>query len=111
VIKNPVSHLSSVLLALLVTFLWSTSFIIIKICLEEMPSLIFAGMRYILAFLILLPFVFKEKDFLIIKNLTGKEWQKLYVDWSSCKYIFSNSWPQINREAKINPLIITIISM
>jgi drug/metabolite transporter (DMT)-like permease len=73
------SHLSSVLFALLVTFLWSTSFIIIKLGLEEIPPLIFAGMRYTLAFFLLLPFAFKKENRLIIKNLGRKDWRQLFI--------------------------------
>ncbi len=44
--------------ALLVTFLWSTSWVLIKVGLNdlELPPLSFAGLRYLLAALILLPF-------------------------------------------------------
>lgn len=49
-------HFRAVLQALFVTFLWSTSWVLIKIGLEEIPALIFAGLRYSLAFIILLPF-------------------------------------------------------
>jgi drug/metabolite transporter (DMT)-like permease len=44
-------------LALLVTFLWSTSWVLIKLGLEqyELPPLSFAGLRYVLAALLLLP--------------------------------------------------------
>jgi len=41
--------------ALLVTFLWSTSWVLIKYGLDEIPALTFAGLRYTAAFLILLP--------------------------------------------------------
>ena len=44
--------------ALLVTFLWSTSWVLIKLGLRaELPAITFAGLRYSLAFLCLLPFV------------------------------------------------------
>jgi drug/metabolite transporter (DMT)-like permease len=43
-----------VLQALLVTFLWSLSFVLIKIGLEDIPALTFAGLRYSLAFGVLL---------------------------------------------------------
>ena len=48
------SHLTSVLQALFVTFLWSTSWVLIKIGLVELPPVIFAGLRYLLAALLLL---------------------------------------------------------
>lgn len=50
------SRLSAVLIALLVVFLWATSWVLIKIGLNEIPPLTFAGLRYTLAFLCLLPF-------------------------------------------------------
>lgn len=47
-------HTRAVLQALFVTFLWSTSWVLIKIGLEDLPALTFAGLRYTLAFLALL---------------------------------------------------------
>jgi drug/metabolite transporter (DMT)-like permease len=51
-------HALAVLQALLVTFLWSTSWVLIKIGLDdlEIAPISFAGMRYALAALVLLPF-------------------------------------------------------
>jgi len=77
-VKNP-SHLKAILLALLVTFLWSTSFILIKWGLTEIPPLTYAGLRYILAFLCLLPFAFTNKNKTVIKSLDNKEWYKLIL--------------------------------
>lgn len=52
------AHLAAVAQALFVTFLWSTSWVLIKIGLEaSLPPITFAGLRYSLAFLCLLPFV------------------------------------------------------
>lgn len=48
-------HLTAVFQALLVTFLWSTSWVLIKIGLQDIPALTFAGLRYSLAFACLLP--------------------------------------------------------
>lgn len=45
---------SPVLSALLVTFLWSTSWVLIKIGLDDLPPLTFAGLRYTLAAAVLL---------------------------------------------------------
>ncbi len=50
--------LTAILQALLVTFLWSTSWVLIKLGLQaNLPPLTFAGLRYTLAFLCLAPFV------------------------------------------------------
>jgi len=52
--KSLPSHRTTALQALLVTFLWSTSYVLVKIGLREIPALTFAGIRYGLAFLVLL---------------------------------------------------------
>ena len=78
IVKNH-SHLKAVLLALLVTFLWSTSFILIKWGLTEIPPLTYAGLRYSLAFLCLLPFAFTKKNKAEIKLLASSDWVKLIV--------------------------------
>lgn len=56
------SHSIAVLQALFVTFLWSSSWVLIKFGLEEIPALTFAGLRYSLAFLILAPFVLGSQE-------------------------------------------------
>jgi drug/metabolite transporter (DMT)-like permease len=48
-------HVAARLQALFVTLLWSTSWVLIKLGLEEIPAVGFAGMRYTLAFLLLAP--------------------------------------------------------
>jgi drug/metabolite transporter (DMT)-like permease len=50
------SRFSAAVIALLVVFLWATSWVLIKIGLEEIPAVTFAGLRYMLAFFCLLPF-------------------------------------------------------
>jgi len=72
-------HLKAILLALLVTFLWSTSFILIKWGLAEIPPLTYAGLRYILALICLLPLSFTKKNKQAIKNLERKDWLKLIL--------------------------------
>jgi drug/metabolite transporter (DMT)-like permease len=42
---------TAILLAVLVTLLWSSSYILIKIGLEDLPPLTFAGLRYFVGFL------------------------------------------------------------
>ena len=63
------SNIIPVLQALFVTFLWSSSWVLIKLGLEEIPALTFAGMRYGLAFLILAPFVLGTRE--LRRSLTG----------------------------------------
>lgn len=75
--KSP--HIISILQALLVTFLWSSSFIIIKWGLIEIPPVTYAGLRYIIAFLCFIPFVAKRKYFNEIKQLNRSQWKKLIL--------------------------------
>ncbi len=73
------SNFKAVLLAVLVTFLWSTSFIIIKWGLADIPPITFAGLRYFIAFLCLLPFALRKKNLEIVKNLDRKILAKLFL--------------------------------
>ncbi|NLE76230.1 MAG: EamA family transporter [Chloroflexi bacterium] len=52
-------HTRAALQALFVTLLWSTSWVLIKIGLREIPALTFAGLRYVLGFFCLLPFALR----------------------------------------------------
>jgi len=67
---------NAILLALLVTFLWSTSWVLIKLGLRQSPPpLSFAGLRYSLAFLLLIPFVaFNPTQRKQLKQLTATDW-------------------------------------
>lgn len=77
--QNRFPHLGAVLQALLVTFLWSTSFVLVKIGLKDIPALTFAGLRYSLAFLCLLPFVLRPAGLIPLRGLPGRRWAHLVV--------------------------------
>ena len=64
---------------MLVTFLWSTSFIIIKLGLVDIPPITYAGLRYGLAFLIFFPFILKKKYIGEIKQLSAPQWKQLLL--------------------------------
>ncbi len=72
-------HTIAVLQALLVTFLWSTSWVLIKFGLVDIPPLTFAGLRYALAFLILLPFTLGSKRRRELKSLSSRQWGLLLL--------------------------------
>ncbi|MBC8192193.1 MAG: DMT family transporter [Candidatus Marinimicrobia bacterium] len=72
-------HVFAVFQALLVTFLWSTSFIIIKWGLADIPPITYAGLRYFLAFLCFLPFIFKKKYIEEIRGLSSQQRSKLLL--------------------------------
>lgn len=69
------SRFRAILLALLVTFLWSTSWVLIKRGLEEIPPITFAGLRYGIAFLILLPAALAKRRELL--SLSRRDWATL----------------------------------
>lgn len=60
------------LMALFVTLLWSSSWILIKLTIDEIPPLTFAGLRYFLAFVVLVPGLIARRD--VIRGLTKREW-------------------------------------
>lgn len=72
-------HRGAILLAAFVTFLWSTSWVLIKLGLaERLPPLPFAGLRYALAALCLAPFALlpranRER----LRRLDGRGWRSL----------------------------------
>lgn len=65
----------AILQALFVTVLWSTSWVLIKRTLDDVPSLTFAGLRYTIAFLILLPLLWKHKA--EVRALSSTDWGQL----------------------------------
>jgi drug/metabolite transporter (DMT)-like permease len=67
----------AVLQALLVTFLWSTSWVLIKVGLEDIPALTFAGLRYALAFVCLLPFALRPRQLASLRALPAGMWWRL----------------------------------
>jgi drug/metabolite transporter (DMT)-like permease len=75
--KNRSPHVRVVLQALLVTFLWSTSWVLIKIGLVDIPALPFAGLRYTLAFLCLLPLAIRSGQLGTLRQLPARTWLRL----------------------------------
>jgi drug/metabolite transporter (DMT)-like permease len=71
--------LKSVLIALFVTFLWSTSWILIKIGLVDIPALPFAGLRYLFASIILLMYMIFTNKTHMISSLSKQQWKTLLI--------------------------------
>lgn len=116
--KHP--HLKSILLALFVTFLWSTSFVIIKIGLAEIPPLTFAGLRYSIALICLLPFLLTQKNKIVLKNLERKDWIKLillgilfYAFTQGTQFIGLSLLPAVTVSLWLNfaPLIVAVMAI
>ena len=69
----------SILQALFVVFLWATSWVFIKIGLNEIPPIIFAGLRYFLAFVVLFVVLLlsdAKNEFLVLPQ---KMWWQLLI--------------------------------
>ncbi len=78
---KPSPHLSAILQAVLVTFLWSTSWVLIRIGLRSnLPPITFAGLRYVLAALCLAPFVFLKPEYrLSLSWIKRSDWVRLIL--------------------------------
>jgi len=77
VLQNRFPRLCAILQALFVTFLWSTSWVLIKIGLQDIPALTFAGLRYILAFFCLLPLLLRSSSLVSLRRLKRRRWLEL----------------------------------
>ncbi len=73
------THLVAVLQALFVVFLWATSWVFIKIGLQTISPLTFAGLRYILAFTFLLAVLLFSKAKKEIRILPKRLWMRFLI--------------------------------
>ncbi len=71
--------LKASLQALFVTFLWSTSWVLIKEGLGDIPPITFAGLRYFLAFLLLLPLLARATFREELKKIERPDWKLLLL--------------------------------
>lgn len=80
------TRIIAVIQALFVTVLWSSSFIIIKFGLNEIPPLTFAALRYSIGSVILLALIFSKKETRgELKGHSKKWWGMLF--FYGCVYI------------------------
>jgi len=75
------ARIKAIFLALFVTLLWSTSWVLIKLGLkDDLPAITAAGLRYAIAFLCLLPFVLLDpKQREKLRTIPRKTWLSLAV--------------------------------
>jgi drug/metabolite transporter (DMT)-like permease len=73
--KKP-SYSLAIAEAIIVNLIWSSSFIIVKIVLEDLGPFTISGLRYLIGALILLPFMLREKE---KSPLTKKTWGLLLL--------------------------------
>ena len=102
-------HLRAILQALFVTFLWSTSWVFIKFGLEDIPPITFAGLRYFLAFLVLIPVYLRTKSTTPLRTLTRRDWRNLlglgllyYTITQGSQFIGLNYLPAITFSLLLN---------
>jgi drug/metabolite transporter (DMT)-like permease len=116
--KSP--HIITILQALFVTFLWSTSFIIIKWGLIEIPPITYAGLRYIIAFLCFIPFVANRKYITEIKELKTSQWRKLillgfvfYTFTQGAQFLGLSLLPSVTVSLMLNftPIIVAVMGI
>jgi drug/metabolite transporter (DMT)-like permease len=69
----------AMLQAFLVTFLWATSWVLIKIGLEDIPALPFAGLRYSLGFVCLLPLLLVPARRKRLRHIPAHMWGLLVI--------------------------------
>ncbi len=114
------SHIVPISQALLVTFLWSTSFIIIKWGLVDIPPITYAGLRYILAFFVFIPFVVKKKYLNEIKQLNSSQWKSLlllglvfYTFTQGAQFLGLSLLPSVTVSLLLNftPIIVAIMGI
>src|SRR3712207_6576349 len=72
-------HVRAVLQALFVTVLWSSSWVLIKTGLKDIPPLTFAGLRYAIAAAILAPIAFRLVGLPALRALTRRDWAWLLL--------------------------------
>ena len=118
--KTKYTHIISIFQALLVTFLWSTSFIIIKWGLFEIPPITYAGLRYFIAFLCFIPFIFRKKYIAEIKQLKPFQWKKLillgfvfYTFTQGAQFLGLSLLPSVTVSLMLNftPIIVAIMAI
>jgi drug/metabolite transporter (DMT)-like permease len=73
------SRIVTILQALFVAFLWATSFVVIKIGLQTISPLTFAGLRYFLAFACLLVVLLFHKTKKEVPGLPKRIWVRLFM--------------------------------
>lgn len=73
------THWKAVLQALLVVFLWATSWVFVKIGLRDIPPITFAGLRYFLAFLCLSIVLLPRNMRTELRSLNNTEWTRFLL--------------------------------
>jgi drug/metabolite transporter (DMT)-like permease len=110
----------AIALALLVVVLWSTSWVLIKIGLKEIPVMSFVALRYSLAFIFLLPLIFRKQQRECIKSLTLRNWMEIgllglisVAITQAAQFFGLSLLPSVTVSLVLNlsPLLVTVIAI
>jgi drug/metabolite transporter (DMT)-like permease len=113
-------HLKAILLNLLVTFLWSTSWVLIRLGLHDLPPLTYAALRYSLATVVLLPFVLRTGVKKQLQQINRRQWGLIillalctYPLAQSGQYLALDRLPTVTVSLVLNmtPIVVTILGI
>ncbi|MCD4673854.1 MAG: DMT family transporter [Anaerolineaceae bacterium] len=80
-------RVAAIIEALLATFIWASSFVFVKMILPNIGPLTIAGLRYFLAFLVMLPFMMRSKQ--ALQSIAPRTWFHLALI-GLCAYCVGN---------------------
>jgi len=118
--KSAPKQTQAIFLGLFVAFLWSISWVLIKFGLQDIPPLTFAGLRYGLATLCLLPFLLKPEIRTSISHLSRRDWLGLvllgvlwYAAAQGAQFIGLKLLPAMTVSLFLNmtPLLVSILGI
>lgn len=72
-------RIKAIVQALLVTFIWATSWVLIKFGLEDVPALLFAGLRYGIGAICLIVILTFSPQRKLIRHMEGHVWIKVIM--------------------------------
>ncbi|MFW9787908.1 MAG: DMT family transporter [Candidatus Thorarchaeota archaeon] len=102
------TRIIAVLQALFVTVLWSSSFVIIEVGLQDIPPLTFAGLRYSIASVILLTLIIVQSDMRqSVKGRPRKWWGMLFL--YGCIYITATQGTQFLGLFYLDPITLSLL--
>ena len=95
------------IVAITVTIIWSFSFIVISVGLEDIPPVTFAALRYLLAFFFQVPIFLFTKNRISLKTLTKKDW-RTFILYGIIFYTINQMVPFVAL-TYISPIIFSMV--
>jgi drug/metabolite transporter (DMT)-like permease len=95
------------IVAITVTIIWSFSFIVISVGLEDIPPVTFAALRYLLAFFFQVPIFLFTKNRISLKTLTKTDW-RTFILYGIIFYTINQMVPFVAL-TYISPIIFSMV--